>query len=70
MTGKEPMKVYVVMLGERSEGGDVEAIYTTREAATAFALTRRTHFGPWVGGPDTWISGCDVLSVEEHEVRS
>lgn len=78
------MKVYIVLTGEAHEGGHVEGVYMQREDAVKMAKLVRAHFpSGWKkssegerllirGGVGVqyveWASGCDWVSVEEHEV--
>lgn len=67
------MKVYIVTKGEFCEGASPQSVHATRDGAIRAALKdNEAHFGEWERssrGPDVWISGCDILSVEEWEVE-
>ena len=75
------LKVYIVMLGEAHEGGSILDVFSTEESAVDWckrymvveqhpqfvpAQTRRS----WVEeSPTSWRRGCDILSVQEWDVR-
>lgn len=70
--------VWVLMQGERSEGGDVLGVFATRDAAKGKFLSALASLPfevnhIWRDG-DTDAAhveaGCDWLSLEPHEVRS
>lgn len=69
------MIVYVVQSGEQGEGGSVNAIFKSKEAAIKFALELKPCFaGGWVKARGfteerpKWINGCDYIEVEEWAV--
>jgi hypothetical protein len=62
--------VFVVMNGERCEGGSVCGVFRAEADAVAFALTIETAFGGgWMEeDKNVWSNGCDLVSVERWEV--
>jgi hypothetical protein len=73
--------VFVVLVGEYGEGGSVLGIFKTLESACLFAPSvGHMHGSPWEEKeirPDAgyshevrklWRSGCDWMTVSEHEV--
>lgn len=65
------MIVWVVVNGERCEGGDVVSIHSTKDDAINAALAVKTHFdGGWIGEFPYWVNGCDFVTVEEHAVAA
>lgn len=74
------MKVYVVVSGELSQGGDVVGVFRFSQAglerATACALAERAYGGPWAASAPgethvvrRWTSGVDFVQIEEHGVQ-
>ena len=65
------MNVYLVILGEAYEGGTVEGVFSTKEAADKYAeeLTKEANYNDWIKTPTGWGSGCDFIEVEAHEVK-
>jgi len=65
------VKVYIVTLGEQSEGESPKSVHSTRDGAIVHALERnRACFGEWTQtDADEWRCGCDILSVKEWEVE-
>lgn len=68
------MKVYVVLNGQRYEGGDVECIFSSLEKARSYVLDcinedpGRGH-DPFVEVyPDEWIRGCYIITINDYEV--
>ena len=74
--------VWVVMKGERYEGGSVYGIFATAEKAYRAALGLQaydyTEDYPWVedhlpeGYPEgyrSWSAGCDYITVQAHELK-
>jgi hypothetical protein len=67
------MKIYVVMFGERYEGGHICDIFSTESEAIKFANEyAKTMSFTMVKDPENnnWVGGCDWLSVEEWGVSS
>lgn len=66
------MSVWVVLKGEKHEGGSVCGVYSTKERAIFEGLKATFSFdGGWTKMKDcelSWENGCDYLSVEEWEV--
>lgn len=66
------MTVYVVTHGERFEGGRVIGVYSHYAKAKAAALSVESHYAvgwePSKGSQDTWINGCEFVTVEKWEV--
>lgn len=67
------MKVYIVVIGERNEGGSVERVFHSKEKARQAAVEYHACFsGGWkedtLNG-DYWENGCDFVSVTEYEVE-
>ena len=65
------MVVYLVISGEAHEGGTVEGVFSTKEAADKYAeeLTKERTYNDWIKTPTGWGSGCDSIDVEAHEVK-
>lgn len=67
------MKVYIVTKGEYCEGASPRSVHATREGAIKAALERnKACFAAWAQQDASrleWVSGCDILSVEEWEVE-
>lgn len=65
------MTVFVVLKGEKSEGGSIEGVYSSVDAAREAALATATCFGGgWVQEEvDYWTNGCDFISVQDHPVQ-
>ena len=66
------MNVYLVISGESFEGGDVEGVFSTKEAADKYAeeLKKERTYADWIKTPTGWKCGCDLIDVDEHEVKS
>jgi hypothetical protein len=71
-------KIYIVLRGEKGEGGDVLKVFAEFETAIEQAPTlRKPCFGPWKGGLTpgegtvvaSWKSGVDWLEVQEWSVE-
>ena len=65
------MNVYLVISGESFEGGEVEGVFSTKEAADKYAeeLTKKIGYRDWIKTPTGWTGGCDSIDVEAHEVK-
>ena len=65
------MKVYIVSTGERSEGSRVVGVFTSMDSATDAALAVKPCFdGGWQpSGENSWMNGCDFVSIQEFEVK-
>lgn len=66
------MKVYIVTAGDKYDGQSVMSVHARREDAIKAAFDGNlTHCGPWIksGNMDEWVSGDDVMRVEEWEVE-
>jgi hypothetical protein len=68
------MIVYVVLHGERCEGGSVISIHKNRATAVSAALNTKCCFeGGWKPDPENgdyyWLNGCDFVCVEKYEVK-
>ncbi len=63
-------KVYVVMNGERCEGGSVMSVHLSEDTARDAALKVKAHFaGGWQEtNLNTWENGCDFVAVVEMEL--
>jgi hypothetical protein len=64
------MNVFVVLRGEKSEGGDVKGVFTDELRAIECALAQPFFTaGPWQQVDDlVWESGCDFVRVEQHRI--
>jgi hypothetical protein len=68
------MKVYVVVAGEKYQGGDVRSVHSKKKDAIKAALSTDTCFsGGWVpdledGKENCWTNGCDFVTVQAHKV--
>ena len=64
------MDVYVVLHGERCEGGSVVSVHRTHAEAKKAALAVDTCFdGGWEeDGEDQWINGCDFVEIDVQKV--
>jgi len=65
------MKVFIVMHGEKCQGGSVKSVHKNESDAIKAALSVRTCFeGGWVeDGENEWENGCDFVSVQEWIVK-
>jgi len=65
------MKVYVVELGERYQGGSVVGIFRIKKKAIQTALAQKTDFpGGWKEyGENRWHNGCDYVKIFPYEVK-
>lgn len=65
---KKGPTVFVVMRGERSEGGSVVSVKTTRAKARTAAhvvMAARHSEDPWEEvAPDSWEQGCDQVWIQ------
>ena len=65
-------KVYVVLHGERCEGGSILAVHKNKKNAIATALKVKCCFnGGWAKDDDLenyWTNECDFVTVEEHKI--
>ena len=61
--------MFIVLHGERCEGGSVVSVHNTHQQAVKAALNVKCHFdGGWTQiDPDYWENGCDFVTVEEHD---
>lgn len=62
--------VWVVVCGEKCEGGSVEAVCKSELGARKYVETNvEYHFEPWKETrKNYWESGCDFVKIEEHKV--
>lgn len=67
-------KVYAVTLGEAHEGGRICGIFWSLRSARRIAIkTKQNWFSPndWVETePNHWRNGCDILEIEEWNVKN
>ena len=65
------MKVYVVLHGERYEGGSVVSVHKNKDWAIEAALKVKTYsLGSWVRKEGLyWENGCDFVLVTERELE-
>ena len=64
------MIVYVLSIGENSEGSHVVGVFSTLEAARECALKQEACFTPWKEwATNTWESGCDHMDIDEYELQ-
>jgi len=67
------MRVYVVLLGERAEGGSIVGIYTKKVEARKAALAQVPAFPDgWIKSEDekdTWHNHCDEVYIQSHKVE-
>jgi len=65
-------KVWIVIKGEKHEGGSVEGVYATKNKAVNEAMKVSCSFGggwsPIMNEELSWENGCDYLTVEDWEV--
>lgn len=75
--------VFVVISGERGEGGSIRGVRTDFRDAEIIALSQTPHFGSWQCDechPDplalqdgdtvkSWESGCDFVKIEKWTVK-
>ena len=65
--------VFIVLHGERCEGGVVVSIHHSKIDAIKAALAINCCFeGGWTPEEDEkdyWVNGCDFVCVEKHKVK-
>lgn len=73
MKRNKTKSVFVVLHGERCEGGAVVSIHHSKINAIKAALAVNCSFeGGWALDEETsnyWTNGCDFVLVERHEVK-
>ncbi len=65
------MIAYIVVKGERGEGGSIVSVRKTKKAAISDALAVKTYFeGGWIAdGPTSWENGCDYVLWQRWKVK-
>jgi hypothetical protein len=74
------MKVFIVIAGEDNQGGSVEGVFASADAARQFVKNRfvgRDFVAAFfdegherIGDVDRWEnSGCDWIEIQPHEVQ-
>lgn len=65
------MKVFIVLIGENSEGASVEGVFLKMEDAIKFCKSHKSVFAEgWIKDSETdWHSGCDYMVIETHEAH-
>lgn len=75
MTTKTSDVVYIVIRGEKNEGGSIKAVMYNADDAESFALAIERHWPdhPWKltskAYPMRWENACDFVQVEEHYIQ-
>ena len=58
------------MTGEAYEGGSVEGVYATEDAALKAAKENKPYTGSWEkSGDNVWSLGCAWMDIQKHEVK-
>lgn len=65
------MKVYVLVVGEKYEGYNIQGIFQNKQDAVNAAMSVPASFdGGWQGNEeDGWRNGCDYMDIVEYEVE-
>lgn len=64
------MKVWIVEMGEKSEGGSILGVFSSEHKALTFTSKVEPHFGPWqLKDTNYWESGCDCLKITTYFVK-
>lgn len=63
--------IYIVVNGERGEGGTIVSVHRFKKAAIKAALAVKCCFeGGWVpDGPTSWVNGCDFVLYQKWPIR-
>lgn len=64
--------VFVVMEGEKHEGGTVVGVFRNLQDAKKCALEQKYYGEPWyeiLGSLPRWESGCDRVEIETWEIK-
>lgn len=63
--------VFVVINGEKHEGGDVWSVHKTHEGALESAMKVDRHFsGDWrIERENYWTNGCDFVKIVEEKLQ-
>lgn len=59
------MTIYILMRGERNEGGEIRGVYTSYESAVQAAMdVPRAFPGGWEHYDNNeWVNGCDFVRI-------
>lgn len=62
-------KSYIIIQGEKHEGGSVQEVCETQEEAEKWVelYINKYKLKKWTKNGEIWESGCDYISIEEWE---